>query len=39
LINNVRFTSADPREKKDNQIPSNKVTLLKQKIAKKSVRK
>lgn len=39
LINNVRFTAENPQEKPDKRIPSNKVTAIKQKIAKKSERK
>lgn len=39
LINNVRFTDQNPQEKVDKRIPSNKVTAIKQKIAKKSERK
>lgn len=39
LINNVRFTASNSRSKKDVNIPSNKIGVLKQKIAKKSGRK
>ena len=35
----MRFTAQNPQEKADKRIPSNKVTAIKQKLAKKSERK
>jgi len=36
LINNPRFATVDPKDKKDNKIPSNKYTPLSDRKAKKT---